>query len=92
MNTSATSNPQTIELAQKLADRTEAAAVLNFFGAGGYGAGSFTTQLIRAYSSADRTNQLKLATMYPTLAAAFDLCSLHAGGTDEVARFVAGAH
>lgn len=79
------------DLIERLKDKTEAAAVLRFFGAGGYAAGSFTTQLIRAYSSADRTNQLKLGTAYPTLAAAFDLCSLHTAGTEEVAQFVTRA-
>ena len=74
-----------------LITRDEAAHVLNFFGGGGYPAGSFVRALLDALSKADPGNRGRLALAFPGYAEAVQLAKEHTGGMDHLARILRGA-
>jgi hypothetical protein len=77
-----------VTTAEMLADvtPTEAAHVLNHFGAGGMCPGSFTGALINAFALADRINAARLSMVYPGIGAAMDAARNRADGIDVLRR------
>lgn len=69
----------------------DARHVLFHFGRpGGYQAGSFTTHLLHALSSADPAHFARLAAAYPSLAAAVDLAQNDQDGIAKLQHIAAG--
>lgn len=71
-------------------DKQDAQHVLSFFDApGGLGPGSFSKSLIRTYSMADMGNKQRLANVFPSMAAAFDLAATGSEGLAKLQEIAA---
>lgn len=69
----------------------DAQHVLHHFTGHGPVPGSFSAKLIEAYSAADPGNKARLATAFPSMAAAFNLASNQMDGIEQLASIAIGA-